>query len=190
MILMHGSMRISVPRHPAGGEPVVVRGLQNKRKPNWRLVKVHRSYSIDETAKVTGLAKGTIRRWIKIGELPAITDQRPFIILGDDLSEYLRSKGKPVSKLALQELYCFGCRASRLPAARMADYVPLTSNTGNLRALCERCTRVMHKAVSRSSLRRLSELLDLSFPQGDQHLKDTSDPSLDDHLQQERQTHA
>lgn len=160
------------------------------QRPNWRLVKVHRSYTIDEAAKLTGLAKGTVRRWIASGELPALTDQRPFLILGADLSSHLRSKKNRKAKLALAELYCFGCRQPRTPAGRMADYVPLTNSTGNLKALCECCTSVMHKAVSRRSLERLAALLDLSFPQGDQHLKDTSDPSLDDHLQQERQTHA
>lgn len=167
-----------------------VANRSRSQRPNWRLVKVHRSYTIDEASKVTGLAKGTVRRWIKSGDLAALVDQRPFLILGEDLAVYLRSRTQPTSKLAVQELYCFGCRQPSVPAGRMADYLPLTAKTGNLRALCECCTRVMHKAVSLSSLPSLAALLDLSFPQGGQHLMDTSDPSVNDHLEQERQTDA
>jgi excisionase family DNA binding protein len=44
------------------------------RNPNRRSIKIHRNYTVEEAARTTGCAKGTIRRWIKSGALPAITD--------------------------------------------------------------------------------------------------------------------
>lgn len=47
------------------------------RKPNRRAIKIHRNYTVEQAASVTGCAKGTIRRWIKSGALPAITNRKP-----------------------------------------------------------------------------------------------------------------
>jgi excisionase family DNA binding protein len=58
------------------------------RNPNRRSIKIHRNYTVEEAARVTGCAKGTIRRWIKSGALPAITDRKPNLILGGDLFDY------------------------------------------------------------------------------------------------------
>ena len=60
-------------------------------KSNWRAVKMHRNYTVDEAARVLGRDKGTIRRWIAKG-LPAIKDQKPHLILGTDLIEFLKTQ--------------------------------------------------------------------------------------------------
>lgn len=54
--------------------------MPGRRRFNWSRVKVHRSYTVDEAARLLGVTKGTIRRWIGAG-LPAITDRKPFLIL-------------------------------------------------------------------------------------------------------------
>jgi hypothetical protein len=72
----------------------------------------------------------------------------------------------------------------------MAEYVPLTPNTGNLRALCSTCTTVMHKAVPLASLVALAGILDVTVQQACKHIIDTVKPSLNDHLAREPKTHA
>jgi excisionase family DNA binding protein len=89
------------------------------RHPNRRSIKIHRNYTVDEAARVTGCAKGTIRRWIKSRALPAITDQRPNLILGGDLADYLKARATGGPKLKLHECYCFKCRAPRVPVPRL-----------------------------------------------------------------------
>ena len=54
----------------------------SSRRPNWRGVRRHRSYSVDEAARTVDVAKGTVRRWTKAG-LPAITDRKPALTLVD-----------------------------------------------------------------------------------------------------------
>ena len=65
---------------------------RSRRKPSARAVKIHRSYTIEGTARVTGCAKGTIRRWVASGELPAITTERPYLILGADLVDFIKAR--------------------------------------------------------------------------------------------------
>jgi hypothetical protein len=35
------------------------------RKPSRRSIRIHRNYTVEEAARTTGCAKGTIRRWIR-----------------------------------------------------------------------------------------------------------------------------
>lgn len=72
----------------------------------------------------------------------------------------------------------------------MADYLPLTTNTGNLRAVCCECTSLMHKAVSSTALAQFAGVLDIRLPEGSEHISDTPKPSLNDHLSKEPKSHA
>jgi excisionase family DNA binding protein len=161
-----------------------------RHRPDRRRVKIHRTYTVDEAARTLGTAKGTIRRWIKSAALPAITDQKPYLILGGDLFDYLKARAEAGRKLELHECYCFKCRAARRPALGMADYVPLSSTTGNLRALCGICTTVMHKAIPLAALAGLAGIVNVTVQQASNHLKDTAKPSLNDHFVREPETHA
>lgn len=156
-----------------------------RRRPNWQGIKRHRSYSVGEAAKVLGVSKLTVRRWIKDGGLPALKEKRPTLILGRDLKEFHRLRSKPRTRLQSDELFCFKCRCARTPAANMADYTPRTSRTGTLMAICEVCGTDMHKAISAAALGGLARVLDLSFPEGQPHLSEIAKPLVHDHFRQE-----
>lgn len=160
------------------------------RKPLRRGIRLHRTYTVEEAAVVTGCAKGTIRRWIRAGALPALTDQKPHLILGGELLDYLKARATRGPQLKPHECYCLKCRAPREPALAMAEYISLTPTTGNLRALCSICTTVMHKAVALGTLRSLASILDVTMPQATKHIMDTLYPSLDDHFPKEGATDA
>ncbi len=168
------------------------KGKRRKRtpRPNRRSIKIHRAYTVEAAARVTGCAKGTIRRWVKSGALPAIIDQKPHLILGGDLYDYLKARAMSGPKLQLHECYCFRCRAPRAPALNMAEYLPLTATTGNLRALCGTCTTVMHKAIPLAALAALAGILEVTVRQATKHLRDTANPSLNDHLGKELKINA
>ena len=59
-----------------------------KRHSNPRLVKIHRSYTVEEAANLLAVHKSTVREWIKRG-LPTSDDRRPTIILGRELAAFL-----------------------------------------------------------------------------------------------------
>ena len=129
-----------------------------------RRAKIHRSYSIEEAARALGVHKQTIRNWIKDG-LPVMTGQRPYLIAGDDLRDFLqrrRASGK--HPCGPGELYCLRCRTPRAAAAGMIDYVPLTALSGNLRAICPVCSTLMHRRVSLSKLDAVAGPCEVAFP--------------------------
>lgn len=135
------------------------------KRPSWRGIKIHRSYTIDEAARALRVAKGTVQRWLKIEGLLAMKDQRPFLIHGQDLIEFLKRDKRSGKKCKLQEAYCFSCREPREPAGGMADLVSISDKIGDLQALCSHCGGMMHKRVSMRLQGQLGTLLDLTIRQ-------------------------
>ncbi|MBW6422019.1 helix-turn-helix domain-containing protein [Rhizobium sp. XQZ8] len=96
------------------------------RRPIRRAIKQHYSYTTEEAALVLGVAKGSVRRWLKAG-LPHLADQRPFLILGSDLRAFLDKRDKPKQRCGLHEFYCFRCREPKPAAGGLIDYTPRTA---------------------------------------------------------------
>lgn len=152
------------------------------KRPQWRAIKIHRSYTMEEAALKLGVAKGTVGRWLKSGKLPAITDRRPFLIQGQDLIDFGKRGKASKPKCRLHECYCFTCRTIREPAERMADLIPVSTKIGDLQALCGTCGGIMHKLVSLGQTEDLSALLDLTIRQAPSRIEKCDEPSLNDHL--------
>jgi len=152
---------------------------------NRRRVKVHRSYTVDEAAKLFGAHKNTVRNWLKEG-LPKVDDRRPILILGRQLASFMDARRRQRrQRCAAGELYCFKCRKPRQSMAGTAEYLPTTVGTGNLRALCSHCGTRMFR---RTSLRKLSAVagdLRVALPQAQQRIVEGADPSLNCHLERE-----
>ncbi len=159
------------------------------RRPSGRRIKIHRSYTVEEAARALGIAKGTVRRWLKQG-LPHLADLRPALILGSDLKTFLEGRRKPKQTCQPEECLCMSCKAPRRPAFGEVEYHPLTAKGGNLRALCEACSTVMHKRVSLAGLEDLKAILTVIEPQNETRLGKGAVPCTNDHLNKEPQTHA
>jgi hypothetical protein len=109
------------------------------RQPNYRLVKIHRNYVVEEIATLLIVHRNTVREWIKRG-LPTTDSRRPLLIRGCDLAAFLlarRAKSKQPCRPG--EIYCVRCRVPRAPAGGMTDYVPLAGTFGNLIGICPDC---------------------------------------------------
>ncbi len=68
-------------------------------------LKSNRSYTIEEAAQTVGVTQQTVRSWTK-QDLLATTDQRPFLILGSVLGDFLKEcqqkwKCPPVDRCVL-----------------------------------------------------------------------------------------
>ena len=159
------------------------------RVTDHRRIKRHRNYTVDEAARTVGVAKGTVRLWIKKG-LPVLADQRPMLILGEDLADFLVARTRPKRRCALHECLCFSCREPRSPAFDEVEYHSLSATSGNLRALCSVCATVMHKRLSASRLDALKQILDVKIVEGQRPLSEIDDPCVNDHLDKELETHA
>src|SRR4051812_45512030 len=118
------------------------------RHPNPRLAKIHRSYSVEEMARLFKLHKNTVRNWFKQG-LVAIDGQRPTVVRGDEIRRFLderRARAKRPSGPG--RIYCLPCRAPKVPAGKMAECVATSATTGKLRGICPDCDRMIYRTVN------------------------------------------
>ena len=148
-----------------------------KRYPNPRLVKIHRSYTVEEVAMLLGKHKNTVRNWVKDG-LATIDDKRPMLILGPDLVAFLQERrGKNKQRCNPGQLYCVRCRTPKFPAGDMADYEPVTEKFGNLTAICPACDSIINRRVSLARIWEVCGNLDISFPKELQHIVESAKPT-------------
>jgi hypothetical protein len=156
-----------------------------KRHPNYRLVKIHRSYAVEEIAKLFDVHKNTVRRWVKEG-LITTDDKRPMLILGHVLMAFLlarRIKNKQACKSG--ELYCVRCRTPRLPAGAMAEYRPITEKFGNLTAICPDCHSIMNRRVSLAKIDQICSGMDIIYSDAVQRLRESSQLTVNSDLNEE-----
>jgi hypothetical protein len=136
------------------------------RRINSRRVKIHRNYTVDEAAKALGVHKNTVRLWIKQG-LPVVDERRPILLQGKAIRAFLDNrKAKRKCRLSAGEFYCLKCRSPKSPAGRMADYVALTPDLGNLQGFCPECETIMNRRTSLAKLDRIKGDLEVMICAG------------------------
>ena len=153
-----------------------------KRHPNHRLVKIHRSYTVEEIVNLFGNHKNTVRGWVKAG-LVTSYDKRPMLSLGHDLAAFLqarRVKNKQTCKGG--EIYCVRCRAPKFPAGDMAEYSRVTEKFGNLMAICPDCNSIMNRRVSIAKLEQVRGEMDITFPQAMRQIVESTKPTVNSDL--------
>lgn len=141
------------------------------KHPDPRLPKMHRSYSVDEVSTLLGVHRNTVRHWIRLG-LPTIDDQRPVLIRGPALSEFLRAR-RNANKRSCKpgEIYCVRCRVPQRPAGAMADYRPRTESHGDLVGICPTCDCMMYRRVNRARVSEVAADLDVSVAEELGHIR-------------------
>lgn len=147
------------------------------RRVNPCAVKLHRSYSVPELAACLGVHKNTIRHWQGVG-LMAL-EGRPTVFPGAIVRAFLTKRNEARKRPCPPgTLYCFRCREPRAPAGRMADYIPISAVSGNLRALCATCETIMHRRASEALLATILPGCDVQTVQAPPRLKGSPLPSL------------
>ena len=133
------------------------------RHPNPGLVKINYSYRVDEIARRCDVCRATVRAWLKQG-LPTIDDLRPVMVRGVDLRAFLiRRRRQAKTTCPPGHLYCLKCRAPRMPAEKMADYIPQRNGAGNLAGICPVCERWMYRRVGLVQLEAWHALLNITI---------------------------
>jgi hypothetical protein len=153
-----------------------------KRHPNYRLVKIHRSYTVEEIARLLVVHKNTVRGWLKAG-LPTNDDKRPTLILGRDLIAFLQARRARKKRTCRPgEIYCVRCRTPKLPGGGMVEYQAVTDKIGKLRAICPDCTSIMNRWVSLAKLEQARGKMDITFPQALRRLSESNQLTVDSDL--------
>ena len=150
----------------------------HRRRPNHKLVKIHRSYTVEEAALLFGSHKNTIRAWIKSG-LPTCDARRPTLILGRELALFLQSRRAMKKRPCMPgQMYCMRCRAPRTPAGYMAEYQPATDSLGNLVGICPECEAMMYRRVSLAKLPHVRGILDITIAQAERRISESRTPTV------------
>jgi len=149
------------------------------RRLNWRRIKIHRNYKICEAADVLGVHKNTVRNWIKYEGLPALTDQRPHLILGRLLRDFLIERDrKRKTPLKAGEIYCVACHSPKRPAGAMVDFILRSDTSGVLRGICPDCDRFIHRHASRISLDDVAAGLEVQITRAERTLEGLPGPPV------------
>ena len=132
------------------------------KRPSHRALRAARSYTFEEAAIALGVSKGTVRTWVNNG-LPAMKSQRPYLILGEALKDFLQARtAKRKSALRPAELYCLSCKAPRMPMGLLVDCIPQTATTARLMGLCEACGGTCNRMISRAKTDHFREIFALA----------------------------
>lgn len=131
-----------------------------------RGIRIHRTYTVEEAARCLGVARATVRRWIKSAGLPALTAQKPALILGADLVDFLDRSKPPRQPCQFDECYCLKCREPRRPAGDMVDLIPAGSTSFNMRGLCPECGSWINKRIRCDAIPALEEAFSVSIAGG------------------------
>jgi hypothetical protein len=156
-----------------------------KRRPNHRLVKIHRSYTVEEIARLFGMHKNSVRAWVNAG-LPTCDSKRPILVLGRELAVYLQAR-RAKNKRPCQpgEIYCVRCRAPKRPAGDMAEYLPVTTNLGNLSGICPDCELMIYRRASLAKLVQIQGKLNITFVEAERRVSETHKPIVNSDMEQE-----
>ena len=155
-----------------------------KRRPNYRLVKIHRSYTVQEVACLFGTHKNTVRAWVKAG-LPTCDGRRPILILGRELANYFKAR-RMKNKRPCQpgEIYCVRCRVPQRPAGDMAEYRPITAGLGNLMGICPVCEGMIFRRANKAKLPEIQGKLEITFSEAERQVSEIDLPTVNSDFNQ------
>ena len=153
------------------------------RYPSARRIKIHRSYTVEEIARVLGVHKHTVRRWDKIG-LSVIDDHRPKLFRGPDIHAFLSARRAAAKRPSGPgQMYCFKCRGPRAPFGAEADLLPINANVASLTGICA-CGTLMHRRVSRRTIGTAALNLVVTIPGDHSRIADKRGPTVNADLTQ------
>lgn len=163
--------------------------MPRSRHPNPKLAKIHRTYTVDEVARLLNVHKNTVRRWIKQG-LSTVDSRKPTLLHGLDLREFHEKRRKNAKRPCKPgEMYCVKCREPRRPAGAMADYLPISDTIGNLRGICPDCETFIHRRISKARIEDDCGDLDITFPEAASRIKERNFPTVNSDSDGDEQTH-
>lgn len=147
-------------------------------RPNPKLAKLHRSYTVEEVARLHSAHRNTVRGWLKAG-LTAIDSGRPTMIQGRVLRDFLQARRERAKRPCPPgTLYCCKCRSPRTPAAGSVALEAQAGRAGILRAICEVCGTRMFRRARQSDLGAIMPQIAVLIVQAPLHIAECTFPSL------------
>ena len=148
------------------------------RHPNPRVAKIHRSYSVEEIARLFRVHKNTVRAWFRQG-LKSIDGQRPTMARGNALREFLSERRTRAKRpTGSGRIYCLPCRAPKVPALNMAEFVITGDTAGTLQGICPDCDRMIYRRANPQKIGTVLGDLEVTFTKAGSRIEDTTEPNV------------
>src|SRR5262245_66425662 len=148
------------------------------RRPNPRLVKIHRNYSVEDISRLFSVHKNTVRNWLQQG-LTTIDDRRPTLVLGSELSRFLRERRQSTKQTCGPgRIFCIACRAPKVPACNIADCIPTSPSVGSLCGICRDCGRLIYRRRSPAQIDAIRGNLEIKLTQAPTRIRESTAPSV------------
>lgn len=159
-----------------------------KRHPNYRLVKIHRNYSVEDIARLCGKHKNTVRAWLTDG-LKSIDSSRPILVHGQVLAVFLKGRRTAAKRSCPPgHLYCLKCRKPKPPAEGIVFAIAISERVSNVSAICPTCGGTMYRCTSNHRLKDFRAELDGTLPEASPRISETAKPSLNCDFGEEQRT--
>jgi hypothetical protein len=148
------------------------------RRPNPRLAKIHRNYTVEDVSRLFVVHKNTVRNWLKEGLNP-VDDQRPTLIQGTQLRHFLTERRARAKRpCGPGRIYCLSCRMPKVPAGKMADCIQANETTGSLQGICPDCERMIYRRVNPRKLEAVRGDLDITVKWAGARIEGTEIPNV------------
>ena len=158
-------------------------------RPNPKLAKIHRTYTVEEVSTLYGVHRNTVRAWLKRG-LAAIDKERPLLVHGSSLASFLQLRRAQAKRpCGLGEIYCVRCREPKRPAEGYVRYSPLTPTTGNLIGRCPTCDACLYRRTRAAALGQFEAVFRVALPEASQHIGQRTEPSPNSDFERKASTH-
>jgi hypothetical protein len=107
------------------------------------------TYTVPEIAVALRVSVGTVRRWIRLG-LPSIDDQRPKLVHGASLRQWLLDRReKRTVKCGPRQMYCCKCRDACEMLPGSAVVIHRNAKSASIKGLCIQCGTAMFRHCSK-----------------------------------------
>ena len=140
--------------------------------------KIHRSYSVEEIARLFNVHKNTVRSWLQAGpgghRRPA-PDRGPWEAIRRFLS---RAPGAREAGLRPGRIYCLPAARPKVPAGKWPTAWQTGDTTGTLRGICPDCDRMIYRTVNPQKIAAVRGDLDVTLTQARARIEETAKPNV------------
>ena len=175
----HVRRRRAVSKGVDSRPPALSHGGPSSRD-NPRLAKIHRSYSVEEIARLFKLHKNTVRAWLRQrARRPSTVSAQPWSA-AIAFRGFLSERRDPVQATVRS-------RAHLLPAVPRAEGArsedgrmrerPATTN-GTLQEICPDCNRMIYRRINPQKIGAVRGDLDVTFTQAEPRLGEMARPNV------------
>lgn len=141
-----------------------------------RLIKFHRSYTVEELAARLGIHANTVHKWRARGLSPT-DDRRPMLFQGRTIIAFLNARRLANKRPCnVGESYCMRCRVPQVPASRQVVYRPMGPTWGSLVGACPDCGLEIRRRVRLSEIGTHGAILTITDIQPPQHIGEHKEP--------------